>query len=98
MFINLRCLGGNLHVSSQSVSLILPQVFLIGNNPSCVIHCIKLRLLLKSLNLSDKMKAYFNGAAEVDPRESGKFAMLGGMITGTYLEIQPNESVSYSRL
>lgn len=44
------------------------------------------------------MKAYFNGAAEVDPRESGKFAMLGGMITGTYLEIQPNESVSINKI
>lgn len=41
----------------------------------------------------DKMRAYFNGAAEVDPRESGKFSMLGGMISGSYLEIQPNESI-----
>jgi len=40
------------------------------------------------------MKAYFNGAADVDPREGGKFSMLGGMISGTYLEIKPNESVS----
>jgi len=40
-----------------------------------------------------RMKAYFNGAAEADPRESGKFSMLGGSITGTYLEIQPNQSV-----
>jgi len=40
-----------------------------------------------------KMKAYFNGAAEVDPRESGKFSMLGGMISGTFVVIQPNESI-----
>ena len=62
---------------------------------SCVGSAAELPLL-KSFTPSDKMKAYFNGAAEVDPRESGKFVMLGGMITGTYLEIQPNESVSLS--
>lgn len=43
----------------------------------------------------DKMKAYFNGAADVDPREGGKFSMLGGMISGTYLEIKPNESIQW---
>lgn len=41
----------------------------------------------------DKMRAYFNGAAEVDPRESGKFSLLGGAISGSFLEIQPSKSI-----
>jgi len=41
------------------------------------------------------MRAYFNGAADVDPRESGKFSLLGGAISGSYLEIHPSDRVSH---
>jgi len=41
----------------------------------------------------DRMKAYLRGEADVDPRISGKFSLLAGAITGTYLEIQPEDKI-----
>lgn len=75
--------------SFMSSRIFAAKVFNLESRVSLIRSVIK--------RVSDKMKAYFNGAAEVDPRESGKFSKLGGMITGTYLEIQPNESVSFSK-
>lgn len=40
-----------------------------------------------------KMNAYFQGSAQVDPRESGSFSLLGGAISGTFLELYPPKTI-----
>jgi len=39
----------------------------------------------------DKMTAYFQSEVKVHPTEGGQFSLMGGTITGTFLEIDPDK-------
>ena len=40
------------------------------------------------------MAAYFQSSVHVEPKEGGHFDLMGGTITGTFLEIDPDKLVS----
>lgn len=69
-------------VDSTTVDLDLKDTF----------KCTKMDLYECFINPS-KMNAYFHGSAQVDPRESGSFSLLGGAISGTYLEVYPPNTI-----
>ena len=42
------------------------------------------------------MRAYFQSDVQVQPTEGGQFILMGGTISGTFLEIDPDKLVSWT--